>query len=49
MKISQDIQKIKIDLDFKEEGLIGDELIFPGIKANQLSLIEEGFNKKKIV
>ena len=39
--------KTKFDPDFKEEGLIGDELIFPGTKGNQPFLIEEGYNKKK--
>ena len=40
--------KIKNDPDFKEEGLIGDEMIFTGVKANQLFLVEEGYNKNKI-
>ena len=40
--------KIKNEPDFKEEGLIGDELIFTGVKANQLFLVEEGYNKNRI-
>ena len=40
--------KTKFVPNFKKEELIGDELIFSGLKANQIFLVEEGYNKNKI-